>query len=221
MINRNAAILFDMDGVTIDTEPLYTRAEIRLFKEYGVIIPKKDYSLFRGCSEKTFFDLSMKRYGIVENKEIFISKGRKYVLEEFSKGVPFVPGFKRLHCWVSKNYYTGLVTASPKSSLNFICKKINLQNYFLHMLSGEETNKNKPHPDPYVKMMSKLGVHPQNTIIIEDSISGIRSGLSAKAHVIAKSGSVAKEYLNNAHRIINDYKEITPTFLEELLQEDI
>ena len=46
MINRKAAILFDMDGVTIDTEPLYTRAEIRLFKEYGVIIPKKDYSLF-------------------------------------------------------------------------------------------------------------------------------------------------------------------------------
>ena len=84
---KQAAILFDMDGVTVNTEPLYTRAEVRLFGEYGVKIPKKDFALFRGCSEKTFFDLSIKRYGISENKNIFISKGRKYVLEEFNKNI--------------------------------------------------------------------------------------------------------------------------------------
>ena len=218
---KQAAILFDMDGVTIDTEPLYTRAEVRLFGEYGVQIPREDFALFRGCSEKTFFDLSIKRYGISENKNIFISKGRKYVLEEFNKNIPFIPGFKILHRWVSKKYHTGLVTASPISSLNFISKKISLQNYFSHMISGEETNKNKPFPDPYVEMMSRIGVHPFHTIIIEDSISGIKSGLAARAHVVAKRGSIPKKYLLDAHRVINNYKEITPTFLEELLQESI
>ena len=83
----NSAVIFDMDGVVIDTEPLYTRAEIRLFGEYDVEIPEEDWSLFRGCSEKTFFDLSMARYGITENRDIFIQKGRKYVLEEFKKNV--------------------------------------------------------------------------------------------------------------------------------------
>lgn len=218
---KQAAILFDMDGVTIDTEPLYTRAEVRLFGEYGVKIPKEDFALFRGCSEKNFYDLSIKHYGISENKNIFISKGRKYVLEEFNKNIPFMPGFKTFHRWVSKKYHTGLVTASPKSSLNFICKKIGLQNYFSHMISGEETNKNKPFPDPYIEMMSRIDVQPVHTIIIEDSISGIKSGLAAGAHVIAKTGSIPKERLHEAHRVINNYNEITPSLLEELLLETI
>ncbi len=46
----NKAVLFDMDGVVLDTEPLYTKAEIRLFGEYGVVIPEEDWSLFRGCA---------------------------------------------------------------------------------------------------------------------------------------------------------------------------
>ena len=92
----NTAVIFDMDGVIIDTEPLYTRAEIRLFAEYGVQIPKKDLYLFRGRSEKDFFDLSMKHYQISENKNIFIEKGRKYFREEFIKGLSFMPGFHAL-----------------------------------------------------------------------------------------------------------------------------
>ena len=171
------AVLFDMDGVTIDTEPLYTQAEIRLFGEYGVEIPKEDWFLFRGCSENTFFDLSMDRYGITEDKKVFIEKGRRYVLEEFKKNIPFIPGFKSLIKRISTKYITGLVTASPIKSLNFIRNKINLDNYFKYILSGEETEKNKPHPHPYTEMMLRIGVKPQNTIIIEDSILGLRSAL--------------------------------------------
>ena len=77
-MHNKKAILFDLDGVTIDTEALYTISQIRLFREYGVEIPKDDLSLFRGCSEKTFFDLSIKRYGINENRDLFIEKGRKH-----------------------------------------------------------------------------------------------------------------------------------------------
>ena len=54
-------ILFDLDGVVIDTEPLYAKGEIKLFKEYGVIIPEEDWKLFRGCTEEKFYDLSMKK----------------------------------------------------------------------------------------------------------------------------------------------------------------
>jgi len=96
MASESSAILFDLDGVTIDTEPLYTRSEIRLFGEYGIEIPEEDWSLFRGCSEETFFDLSIERYGITENRNVFIQKGRKYVRDEFKKHIPFVPGFKCL-----------------------------------------------------------------------------------------------------------------------------
>ena len=67
-------ILFDMDGVTLDTEPLYADGENKLFEEYGVKIPEEDWKLFRGCTEEKFYDISMKRYGITEDRTIFQKK---------------------------------------------------------------------------------------------------------------------------------------------------
>ena len=221
MTIEKSAILFDLDGVTIDTEPLYTLSEIRLFKEYGVEIPREDWPLFRGCSEETFFDLSMARYGITENRDIFIQKGRKYVMEEFKKNIPFVPGFKDLISRVSKNYITGLVTASPIHFLDWIREKIGLDNYFQYIISGEEAEKNKPHPHPYLEMISRINVRPENTIIIEDSIMGLRSAVASGCHVIARKGSVPTENLEIAHKIVGHLDEITIKLLEELLLEPI
>ena len=216
MIMEKSAVLFDLDGVTIDTEPLYTLSEIRLFKEYGVQIPREDWPLFRGCAEETFFDLSMERYGITENRDIFIQKGRKYVMDEFKKNIPFIPGFKDLIARVSKNYITGLVTASPIRSLDWIRKKMGLDNYFQYIISGEETVKNKPHPHPYIEMMRRIDVNPENTIIIEDSILGLTSALGSGAHVIARNGSVPREKLEIAHKIVDHLDEITQEFIEDL-----
>ncbi len=221
MTMKKSAVLFDLDGVTIDTEPLYTLSEIRLFKEYGVEIPREDWPLFRGCSEETFFDLSMARYGITENRDIFIQKGRKYVMEEFNKNIPFVPGFKDLIARVSRHYITGLVTASPIRSLAWIRKKLRLDNYFKHIISGEETEKNKPHPHPYLEMLSRIDVEPQNTVIIEDSIQGLRSAIASGGHVIALKGSVPYDNLEIAHKIVGHLDEITMSFLEDLLLDPV
>jgi len=214
----NKAVLFDMDGVVLDTEPLYTRAEVRLFGDYGVIIPEGDWSLFRGCSEKDFFDLSMKRYNITEDKQLFMERGREYVRDEFKKNLSFMPGFHDLHKLVTQHYNTGLVTASPRHNLNWLQTIINLDELFEHIVSGDETKKNKPHPEPYFIMMKKLGVKPINTVIIEDSIHGIRAALASGAKVIGKTGSVSVSELSIAHRIVTHLDEITHNMIEDLLR---
>jgi len=216
----NKAVLFDMDGVVLDTEPLYTKAEIRLFGEYGVIIPEEDWSLFRGCSEQDFFDLSMKRYKITEDRHIFMAKGREYVRDEFKTSLTFMPGFHQLHKLVIQHYCIGLVTASPRRNLNWLQTLINLDELFEHIISGDESEKNKPHPEPYLVMMKKLRVKPENVVIIEDSLQGIRAALASGAAVIAKTGSVPKSDLSIAHRIISHLDEITHNMIEDLLQRD-
>ena len=217
----NFAVIFDMDGVVLDTEPLYTKAEIRLFGEYGVEIPKEDWSLFRGCAENDFFDLSMERYNICEDKNVFIEKGRKYVKDEFQRALTFMPGFHKLHARLKKQYSTGLVTASPRHNIDFLCGLIDLDNIFEHIISGDETLRNKPHPEPYFAMMKQLDVLPINSVIIEDSLHGLRAGLASGAHVIAKTGSVPKKDLSIAHRIVTHLDEITNNMLEELLHERV
>jgi len=210
-----------MDGVIIDTEPLYTKAEIRLFGEYGVEIPEEDWPLFRGCSEKVFFDLSMKRYGIKENRKTFIDKGRRYVREEFIQNLDYMPGFKNLHSRVIASHKTGLVTASPRHNLDWVTSLIGLDSYFEHIVSGDDTEKNKPYPEPYLAMLNQLNVEAKRTLVIEDSIHGIKSALSAGCHVIAKTGSVPRPDLEIAHRIVEHLDEITEAVIEEVLQETI
>ena len=219
MKSANSAVIFDMDGVILDTEPLYTRAEIRLFGEYGVAMPEEDWSLFRGCAEQDFFNLSMKRYKITEDKNVFMEKGRAYVRDEFKKSLAFMPGFHRLHKMVKQHYHIGLVTASPRHNLDWLRTLIELDDLFEHIISGDDTNKNKPHPEPYLAMMSRLGVEPKKTVIIEDSLHGVQSGLASGAFVIAKTGSVPDSQLSIAHRIISHLDEITHNMIEELLRD--
>ena len=210
-----------MDGVTLNTEPIYARAEISLFKEYGVTIPAENWSLFRGCSEIDFYKLSMDKYNIKEDFNIFLQKGRKYVEYEFSKGIPFMPGFIALQKKISPYFYMGLVTASPRHSLNKTIKKLNLNFYFDYIVSGEDATNNKPHPDPYILMMNKLNVLPKYVVIVEDSLVGLNAALASGAHVVAKTGSVPNEQLSHISYKINHLSEINKSLLKEILQKNI
>jgi len=211
-------ILFDLDGVTIDTEPLYAKGEIKLFKEYGIVIPQEDWKLFRGCTEEKFYDLSMNRYGITEDRSIFQNKGRAYVRKEFEKNIDFMPGFKALIKRLNGQYSIGLVTASPEYMFKWVDERLHLCDIFEHIVYGGMTEKGKPKPEPYLLGMKKFKINPQNTMIIEDSVHGIQSGLSANAKVVALTGSVDAEDMPPAHKIIKSLNEIDADFINSLFK---
>ena len=163
----------------------------------------------------------MKRYHITEDKHVFMEKGRRYVRDEFKKSLSFMPGFHKLHKLVTQRYSIGLVTASPRHNLNWLQTLINLDELFEHIISGDETKKNKPHPEPYLSMMEKLNVKPENVVVIEDSLHGIQAALASGAAVIAKTGSVSESDLLIAHRIITHLDEVTHNMIEAFPNESI
>ena len=215
-MNTCKLILFDLDGVTIDTEPLYAKGEIKLFNEYGVTIPQEDWKLFRGCTEEKFYDLSMNRYGIAEDRLVFQNKGRLYIREEFEKNLAFMAGFKALIHRLNGKYPIGLVTASPKYMFKWIDERLNLNGIFEHIVYGGMTDKGKPNPDPYLLGMKQFNINAKNTMVIEDSVHGIQAGLSANAKVVALTGSVDVEDMPPAHRIINSLNEIDSNFINSI-----
>ncbi|NQU67169.1 MAG: HAD family phosphatase [Candidatus Marinimicrobia bacterium] len=210
------AILFDMDGVVVDSEPLYMQAEIQLFRQYGVEIPDDDWKLFRGCTEEAFYKISMERYGIQEEESTFRQKGRALVFEEFSAHLKFMDGFLSLIEMVRKHFSTGLVTSSPGDVFEFVNDRLKLKKYFHQIIFGGMTQNGKPHPEPYLTVMKILDVLPEECVIIEDSIHGINAGLASGAKVIALTGSVNPEDMPTPHRIVNNLSEITETVLREL-----
>ena len=208
-----------MDGVIIDSEPLYAKAEIKLFREYGIEIPEEDWVLFRGCNEQNFYDLSMDRYKITEDREVFIAKGRKYVKSEFDKNLKPMDGFINFHnSLTSHGIKTALVTACPKEMFNYVDSRLGFSDIFDEIIFGGMAKQDKPHPAPYQLAMEKLNVSPKNTIVIEDSVHGLNSGLNAGAYVIAFRGSVPEKELQIADFIITKHSELSIEILKEKLQ---
>lgn len=198
-----------MDGVVIDSEKLYAKGEVKLFREYGVEIPDEDWKLFRGCTDDTFYKLSMERYQITEDEKVFRQKGHKYVLEAFENELDYMDGFLDLHKILTNYYQIGLVTASPKDFFKWINKRLHIKQYFPQIITGEMVTNGKPHPEPYLKMIKIMDVQPHECIVVEDSVHGMNSGLSAGTKVIALTGSVQREDMPKVHKIINHLDEIT------------
>jgi len=209
-------ILFDLDGVTIDSEPLYAKGEIKLFAEYGITIPGEDWKLFKGCTEDTFYSLSMERYKIKEDRSIFIKKGRRYILDEFEKNLIFMHGFQNLIQRLDGKYPLGLVTASPEYMFKWLDERLQLSALFEHIIYGGMTKHGKPNPDSYFLGMKRFNINPENTMIIEDSVHGIQAGLNAKGKVVALMGSIDIKDMPPAHRIIKNLGEIDFDFINSL-----
>jgi len=218
-LSKLEAVCFDMDGVIIDTEPLYAKAEIKLFREYGVEIPEEDWVLFRGCNEQSFYDLSMSRYKITEDRDKFMSKGRSYVKAEFDKNLKTMEGFKEFHNSLKNNgIKTALVTASPKEMFDYVDSGLGFRDIFDQIVIGGMAEQDKPHPAPYLLAMDKFNISPQNSVVIEDSVHGINSGLSAGAFVVAFRGSVPEKELQIAHYIVSSHSELSVNLLKNKLQ---
>lgn len=210
------AVIFDMDGVVVDSEPLYQQAEERLFREYNVTIPKDDWKLFRGCTEERFYQLARDRYGITEPLDTLRQKGRRYVLSAFDAGLDFNEGFRELHGRLVGRYRLGLVTSTPGELFHWMDKRLGLKQYFQEVIYGGMTASSKPHPEPYLEMMLRLEVMPEESAVVEDSVHGLTSALAAGAWTIALTGSVPLEDLPPSHAVADSLGEISPEMIEGL-----
>lgn len=210
------AVIFDMDGVVVDSEPLYQKAEEQFFATYGVTIPPEDWKLFRGSTEGKFYELARNRYKINESVDALQVKGRQYVFKVFANELVLKSGFTELYDRIQGSYKTGLVTSTPRVIFHYMDEQINLTQYFRDVIVGEDTELHKPHPQPYLTMMAQLNVRPDHCVIVEDSIPGLESALASGAYTVAITGSVSAEHMPPAHAIIRSLDEITVDFLESL-----
>ncbi|MBC8491324.1 MAG: HAD family phosphatase [Candidatus Marinimicrobia bacterium] len=202
------AIIFDFDGVVVDSEPLYEVAEKRLFAEYGVTVPDEDWKIFKGSSEMGFYRLVRDRYNIDVPIDELHRKGRNFLLETFAGGLHYFPGFETFLGKIKDRYKTGLVTATSGEILDWIFRNTPIRNPFSNVITAEDVNNSKPHPEPFQKICRMMNVSPENTIVIEDSIMGIRSALAAGAITIGFLSSFTAKDLAAAHFTARNYGEI-------------
>ena len=204
MYNTNIkAILFDMDGVVIDSEKLYSSSEKKLLAKYGVKFDSNDWNYIKGCTESQFYDLVYKKFNIPISRGQLVKEGRTYLMDVFTEKLNYMNGFSALYSKINKKYKLALVTSTGSILVNHIDSLLDIKSKFDVIITSEDTQEHKPHKAPYSKAIEMLGVKKEECIVVEDSLQGIKSGKNAGAIVVALEGSIEKKYLKGANYIIS------------------
>jgi len=213
-------VIFDMDGVIVDTEPVHHYAYKQHFKELNITVSDEIYATFTGNSTRNVFQKLKALFNLDEDVEDLILRKRFLFNDAFdSKPDLFlIDGVEDLIKDLFANGIQLIVASSAsKSTINRVFTRFNLHQYFSHIVSGEDFPKSKPHPAIFEHAAS-LSVHPkENCIVIEDSTNGVIAAKGAGIYCIGYNSENSKNQdLSLADTIINDFSEINAKVITNL-----
>ena len=200
------AVIFDMDGVLINTEPLHYRCWKEILKEKNGI--DLDYEVYLPCIGSTrgfFMDLINENYGPVfddVDKMNALMKEKKAQITE-AEGFPEMPGVENaLKQLKEMGYKLAVASSSPESEIMDAMTRLGLMPYFDSITSGDHVEHPKPEPDTFLLAAERLNVPTDNCLVIEDSTNGGRAALAAKMDCV---------WLHNPH---SGHQDIANAILE-------
>jgi HAD superfamily hydrolase (TIGR01509 family) len=210
-------VIFDMDGVIVDTEPLHKKAYYQHFKELNIEVDAELFSRFTGKSTRNVYQMIKDIFGIDSNVEDLIARKRTLFYSLFDKdpALKLLDGVENL----IKNLYSSgfqliLASSAAKSTIDRVFKRFNLFPFFSHLVSGEDFPESKPNPAIFIEAQRLSGNRRSNCIVIEDSTNGIQAANAAGIFCIGyKSQNSKNQNYDNADLVIHHFDELK---IEEL-----
>jgi HAD superfamily hydrolase (TIGR01509 family) len=179
------AILFDLDGTIIDTEPTAAAAVGSCFSEWNIPIILDDATFITGRTWNSAFQFLFEKYAIPVPEE----KAKKMILDSYrqriEKKLETVPGSVEAIRDLAQGFPLALVSGSGRSEILWALNRLNVIQHFQYILGAEDYAKSKPQPDGYLKAMTLLGKLPSSCLVFEDSTAGISSARAAGTWVVA------------------------------------
>lgn len=178
-MNDIKALLLDMDGIVIDSEPIHEEAQRIIFGEFNLDVPESVYPSFKGMAEAEVFKRVVREYadGNGDVDALVAAKERTY--RGLLADLQLIPGALSFIRSARKSYRMALTTSAVRADQQFAFEKFDLARYFEAVVTAEDIEKPKPHPQPYLTTAERLSVDPEACLVVEDSINGIRSALGA------------------------------------------
>ncbi|TYC18048.1 HAD family phosphatase [Bizionia gelidisalsuginis] len=206
------AVLFDMDGVIVDTEPLHTKAYYMMFEHYNMEVSRKLYESFTGQSTLNVCKALCDTFGLDCNPEDLVQHKRASFTSLFHNdpSLQLLPGILDL----IKDYHNNgltLILASSASmfTINNVFTRFELDYYFKAKLSGADLKASKPHPEIFEKAADTAGINKNECFVIEDSTNGIKAAKSAGIYCVGYDSLNSKNQdYSQADRVINHFNEI-------------
>ena len=216
------AVIFDMDGVIVDSEKVYQEIERQMYDQLGIPVSREEHSQFIGAAESTMWQYMKDKYRLESDTAALIEEERSRFMAALDHpgSIPLMPGLRELLEELTGADIPSLVASS--SSREIIEKVLlinNIRHFFKVITGGNEVIHSKPAPDIFLDTASKAGMEPDRCLVIEDSVNGIRAALAAGMKVIALKGQENGDMdLSEATRIIHSLHEVDTQFIRMVLE---
>lgn len=179
-------IIFDMDGLMFDTEKLSSECWARVGREKGFPITEELIDGTRGLDRRKTKAFLEEKFGESFDFQKFSDKSREYMDEVIrEKGMPIKKGLPELLHYLKENGYRCAVASSTeRPRVDFYLKTAEIEDMFYTVICGNEVSRGKPEPDIFLKAAEKLGLEPENCMVLEDSKYGIEAAFRAGIPVV-------------------------------------
>lgn len=206
------AVLFDMDGVIVDTEPLHRKAYFKTFNDLGIDVSEELYASFTGASTKRVCDTLIQEFNLKQTYEEIAKTKRDYFKEYFYNDEEFdlISGVREL----IQHYYDNrikliLASSATMTTINMVFEKFELEPYFSGKISGADLKESKPHPEVFLLAAEMANEPVENCMVIEDSTNGILASHRANIFCAAyRSPHSKNQDYTLANIVISDYAEL-------------
>jgi HAD superfamily hydrolase (TIGR01509 family) len=205
-------VIFDMDGVIVDTEPVHRYAYYQLFEELNITVPEEMYTSFTGFSTRNTFQFLKNQFNLQLEVEDLIQQKRNRFNDAFDtkEDLELLAGVENLIKDFHQNGMQLIVASSAsKVTIDRVFTRFNLHQYFSHIVSGEDFPQSKPHPAIFEHAASLSTAPKENCIVIEDSTNGVKAANAAGIFCVGyKSFHSKDQNLATADFIIQDFNEL-------------
>ena len=220
VLNQCQAVIFDLDGVIADTEPLKFAAYAQVFQAvHGIELPAADVA-WRGMKEQSVIDYWFGKFQLTGDSQTLIRSKREAYQGLLQKGhITPIPGaidFVRQIKDASK--VCGLATSSSRQEATTVLERLNLSSAFDIVTTRDDVQNLKPDPEVYLKTALTLKSLPSACVVFEDSQSGINAAKSAGIFCVGLMTSFSREALNRADRTITDFTELAELSLSPVFR---
>jgi len=211
------AVILDMDGVLVDSEPLHLEAANKILAVYGVELSEAENAAYLGMDDVDFFSALKANFGLQENLDDLVSARQQAVIALIREGVVPRPGVPELIVGLKmRGLPMALGSSSPRVVVEAMLDELGLANSFNAVVTGDDVAGGKPAPHIFLLAAQRLGVAPADCIVFEDSLHGLRAARDAGMTPLAvRTRENCHLELHDAERVYDGLDRFDWAYLED------
>jgi HAD superfamily hydrolase (TIGR01509 family) len=209
------ALIFDMDGVLIDSEPLHERAKREALLEAGIIVPESLFANYTGRSDKAMIYEMAAAHGESEERCAEILSRKHRIYESLEHTLRPVPGAIEFVLWAKPRYRLALATSATSRNRETTLKSLQIESMFEVAVDSASFSQPKPSPEVFQIALERLGLAPAACLVIEDAVNGIVAARAAGCFSAGLTTSFSKASLREAGAdiVVGSYSELKSLLL--------